>query len=310
MLAVCKYLNEKKAYKILLEFLKFMKDDVRCGLTCIKLFLHAFNHMQDASLQLRYLDSAKAHFMEGLAAMSNGQRGSYPVQSPSSSSILTEAEITRYIKTVTLQIQVTKYTHSITEQSKPAISLLSSPTKDPNNNSATNTAPISFTLFGPTNQKAALAETMLVLHNFDLAFQIMQDFRLPITTIYVSAIKKIAQKKQEAKINDLLRNIKGTITDQEWDEILLAAINVFANEQQDYKTAEKFAVKLCDDNSRITALVWCKRLKRAYLEAVKMNNVEKVELIRDEAAKMDAKTEYEMCIKWLNQFSPVSRTNL
>ena len=56
-----------------------------------------------------------------------------------------------------------------------------------------------------------------MLHNFDLAFQIIQDYRLPIKPIYINAISKILRKKQTSKVLDLFRFIKGTINDDEWD---------------------------------------------------------------------------------------------
>lgn len=51
----------------------------------------------------------------------------------------------------------------------------------------------------------------MVLHNFELGFQIIQDFRLPVKQIYINAIAQICRKKQLNKVNEMLRNIKATI---------------------------------------------------------------------------------------------------
>jgi hypothetical protein len=56
--AACKFFNERKAYKLLLDFLTFMGDNVRAGLTYIKLFLDE----TDPNLQLKYLENAKVNF--------------------------------------------------------------------------------------------------------------------------------------------------------------------------------------------------------------------------------------------------------
>ena len=52
---ICNYLHEHGATKILLDFLLFMKDDIRCGLAYIKLF-HEDN---DVANQMAYLQNAK-----------------------------------------------------------------------------------------------------------------------------------------------------------------------------------------------------------------------------------------------------------
>jgi hypothetical protein len=92
--ATCKYFNEKKAYSILLEFLVFLNDTVRAGLTYVKLFLDE----TDPNIQLKHLDQAKTYFLDSITNNSS-----------TNERVLTEAEVSRYVKNVTLQIQITKY---------------------------------------------------------------------------------------------------------------------------------------------------------------------------------------------------------
>ncbi len=89
----------------------------------------------------------------------------------------------------------------------------------------------------------------------------------------------------------------------EWDEVIKACIEVLANELGEVKTADKLITKLSDENSKIPALVSCGKLKKAYLQAAKLPDksisVSYVRLIRDQALKMDAKVEYDLCEKYL-----------
>lgn len=56
-----------------------------------------------------------------------------------------------------------------------------------------------------------IAEQILLTYNYDLAFRVMQDYRLALQNIYASAISKIAAMKQNAKVLDLLKHIKVTL---------------------------------------------------------------------------------------------------
>jgi zinc finger FYVE domain-containing protein 26 len=55
LLAACKYFNQQKAFKTLVTFQIFMKDYVRAGLTCIKIFLDTLDH----NYKLKCLEVAK-----------------------------------------------------------------------------------------------------------------------------------------------------------------------------------------------------------------------------------------------------------
>lgn len=65
---------------------------------------------------------------------------------------------------------------------------------------------------------------MLVEHNFDLGFKIVQEFHLPMARIYNNALLKLAQSKQTKYVNELLKSIKPFLNDDEWDPILSAIV--------------------------------------------------------------------------------------
>ena len=90
--AMCKFFNEKKTHKILLDFLLFVNDYVRAGLTCIKLFMEE----QDNIMQMKYLENAKTYLLDG---MTNSIE----------ETVISESEIARHIKSITLQMQINKY---------------------------------------------------------------------------------------------------------------------------------------------------------------------------------------------------------
>jgi hypothetical protein len=52
---ICQYLNDFGATRIMLEFLLFIKDDIRCGLGYIKMF----HEETEIGMQISYLQNAK-----------------------------------------------------------------------------------------------------------------------------------------------------------------------------------------------------------------------------------------------------------
>jgi len=196
----------------------------------------------------------------------------------SGENVLNEGEINRYIKSTTLQLQITKFLYQNIKGPAPNLSV-----------------------FGNAIQRSALAEQVIVLHNFDLAFQIIQEYRLPIKQIYINAVAKIVQKKQLNKVNDLLRSIQGTITEDEWDEVVLACITSLANDVNEPKTAEKWITKLTNNSNKVIAHIACGKLKAAYLLAVKCNLRSSIELIREEAKKTESLSIVDLCDRYLSE---------
>jgi len=269
-LALCKYLNNRKAYTVLLDFQRFMQDFVRAGLTCI----HLFHEYSDFNSKITYLEMSKDNLHEGLARIHQPIATAFK-----GDSLLNEGDITKYIKTVNLQLEVTKYLFSQVKNINPG---------------TTNSS-----LFANVAQKAEIAEQILVLYSFDLAVRVITDFRLPAAQIYLNAISKISRKKQPNKALDMLKSIKGTVTDAEFDEVVLASIAIFARENADIKSAEKFLPKIVMEENQINGNILCTKLKAAYLTAIKFNMVTKVKEIRDEAAKTDQKALLQIIDQWL-----------
>jgi zinc finger FYVE domain-containing protein 26 len=74
--------------------------------------------------------------------------------------------------------------------------------------------PWKHSLFGNPNdpeifrRKCEIAET-LVEKIFDLTFQIIYEFNLPVVHIYVGVVTSLAERKRGNQMTDLLRNIRG-----------------------------------------------------------------------------------------------------
>ncbi|XP_039059981.1 uncharacterized protein LOC120203906 [Hibiscus syriacus] len=76
------------------------------------------------------------------------------------------------------------------------------------------------------------AET-LVERNFDLAFLVIYEFSLPAVDIYAAVSASLAERKKGSQLTHFFRNIKGTIDDDDWDQVLRAAINMYANKHKE-----------------------------------------------------------------------------
>jgi zinc finger FYVE domain-containing protein 26 len=234
-------------------------------------------------------------------------------ESNNSTPILSYSELTRYEKTINLQIEVTKYVYSQNKEIRDSTSGMNL-----------------LTLFGSVAQKKGksrdfsfflvfslislslsslsfleLTERLILLHNFDLAFQIMQEFQLPLKPIYINCLTEMTRKKQTPKVMELLKNIQSTISDQEWDEVLLSCVEIYFNELQDEKTSEKLVERIVENKNKIRALITTGKLKAAYLQAVKLRAPELIREIQSRAKRIDARGIYDLCAKYLNSLTDV-----
>jgi zinc finger FYVE domain-containing protein 26 len=286
--ALCKYLNAKEAFNVLYRVQVFMEDHVRAGLTCVRLFIQS---TADVIEKLRLLEEAKKHFVQGLSQMQRSLQenmrstGASFVASSSfkmnrsnsgkgfTGSVLKPEEISKYIKTIDLQAEVTHA--QVTNEN----------------------------LFGPTKVKCDIVEVLLGTH-FDLAFRIANEFHLPIVKLYARQLCDLSRKKQINIINELLKNIRSTpISDDDWDTIINTIIKVFINEMDDKAGAEKFIARLKDDSRKVKACLMCQRYKAAYLIAVKDDRIQDVKLIYNVTSKLEnnknAQTIAEISYKFL-----------
>ena len=55
---------------------------------------------------------------------------------------------------------------------------------------------------------AEVAMKLVMLDSYDLAFRIMQEYRLPTVDVFQNAVRALGRAKQIGKIGDVLKNIK------------------------------------------------------------------------------------------------------
>lgn len=118
--------------------------------------------------------------------------------------------------------------------------------------------------------------------------------------IYAGVAASLAERKRGNQLTDFLRNIKGTIDDDGWDQVLGAAINVFANKHRE--RPDKLIDMLKSSHRKVLACVVCGRLKSAFQVASRSGNVADVQYVAHQALKTGALPVLDMCKQWLAQY--------
>lgn len=107
------------------------------------------------------------------------------------------------------------------------------------------------------------------------------------------------EQRKTTKVNSLLQSIQGIVSDTEWDEIILNIISVCSNTLNERTLAESYVPKIRTGTNEIQALIICRKLRVAYVKAVKLGAKNYVRLIRDEARRLGMQTEVDICEKYL-----------
>lgn len=278
---ICNYCETHRHFNHLYRFQVLKKDHVAAGLCCIQLFLNS-SHQEQA---LRHLEHGKMHFEEGLSARHKAGEAvkgiAKLVRGKSASEKLSEDELVKFSARVGIQMDVVR---SFNDADGP---------------------PWKHSLFGNPNdpetfrRRSEVAET-LVEKNFDLTFKIIYEFNLPAVHIYAGVAASLAERKRGNQLTDFLRNIKGTIDDDGWDQVLGAAINVFANKHRE--RPDKLIDMLKSSHRKVLACVVCGRLKSAFQVASRSGNVADVQYVAHQALKTGALPVLDMCKQWLAQY--------
>ncbi|KAL0323864.1 UNVERIFIED_CONTAM: hypothetical protein Scaly_2353500 [Sesamum calycinum] len=205
---------------------------------------------------LKHLEHAKMHFDEGLSArykvgestklVTKGIRGK------TASEKLTEEGLVKFSARVAIQMDVVR-SFNDADGSQWKHSLFGNP-----NDHET------------FRRRCEIAET-LAEKNFDLAFQVIYEFNLPAVDIYAGVAASLAERKKGGQLTEFFRNIKGTIDDDDWDQVLGAAINVYANKHKE--RPDRLIDMLTSSHRKVLACVVCGRLKSAFQIASRSGSV-------------------------------------
>ncbi|XP_047319786.1 uncharacterized protein LOC124923854 [Impatiens glandulifera] len=278
---ICIYCENHKHFNYLYLFQVIKKDHVAAGLCCIQLFMNS-SSLDEA---IKHLEHAKMHFDEGLSAryrvgdltrvVTKGSRGK------SASEKLTEEGLVKFSARVAIQVDVVK---SFNDMDGPQwkYSLFGNP-NDPET----------------SRRRSKIAET-LTEKFFDLAFQVIYEFSLPAVDIYAGVAASLAERKRGGQLTEFFKNIKGTIEDEDWDQVLGAAINVYANKHKE--RPDRLIDMLSSSHRKVLACVVCGRLKSAFQIASRSGSVADVQYVAHQALHANALPVLDMCKQWLAQY--------
>ncbi|XP_038897971.1 uncharacterized protein LOC120085832 isoform X2 [Benincasa hispida] len=278
---ICNFCETHKHFNYLYVFQVLKQDHVAAGLCCIQLFMNSYSPEE----AVKHLEHAKMHFDEALSARHKGGDSTKPmvkgVRVKSASEKLSEEGLVRFSARISIQVEVVK---SFNDSDGPQWK---------------------HSLFGNPNdpetfrRRCKIAET-LVEKNFDLAFQIIYQFGLPAVDIYAGVAASLAERKKGGQLTEFFRNIKGTIEDGDWDQVLGAAINVYANKHKE--RPDRLIDMLTSSHRKVLACVVCGRLKSAFQIASRSGSVADVEYVAHQALHANALPVLDMCKQWLAQY--------
>ncbi|XP_011622545.1 uncharacterized protein LOC18432072 [Amborella trichopoda] len=278
---ICNYCETHRHFNFLYKFQVLKKDHVAAGLCCVQLFMNSASQEE----ALRHLEHAKMHFVEGLSARHKAGEStkliSKGVRGKSASEKLTEEGLVKFSARVAIQMDVVR---SFNESDGP---------------------PWKHSLFGNPNdpetfrRRCEVAET-LAERNFDLACQVIYEFNLPAVHIYAGVAASLAERKKGNQLTEFFRYIKGTIEDDDWDQVLGAAINVYANRHRE--RPDRLIDMLSSSHRKVLACVVCGRLKSAFQIASRSGSVADVQYVAHQALQTNALPVLDMCKQWLAQY--------
>ncbi|KAG5045249.1 hypothetical protein JHK82_014634 [Glycine max] len=278
---ICLYCETHKHFNYLYRFQVIKNDHVAAGLCCIQLFVNSSSQEE----AIRHLEHAKMHFDEGLSARHKGGESTKVVtkglRGKSASEKLTEEGLVKFSARVSIQVEVVK-SFNDSEGPQWKHSLFGNP-NDPET----------------FRRRCKIAE-VLVEKNFDLAFQLIYEFNLPAVDIYAGVAASLAERKRGSQLTEFFRNIKGTIDDDDWDQVLGAAINVYANKHKE--RPDRLIDMLTSSHRKVLACVVCGRLKSAFQIASRSGSVADVQYVAHQALHANALPVLDMCKQWLAQY--------
>ncbi|KAL1224562.1 hypothetical protein V5N11_000893 [Cardamine amara subsp. amara] len=278
---ICAFLETNRHFNYLYKFLVLKKDYVTSGYCCIQLFMNSTTQ-EDA---VRHLENAKAHFEEALTARHRGSGSkklvTKGVRGKIAAEKLSEETLVKLSSRVKMQIDVVK-SFNDSEGAPWKHSLFGNPT-DPET----------------SRRRCEIVET-LVEKNFDLAYPVIYEFMLSAVDIYAGVAASLADRKKGSQLTELFKNIKGTIQDDDWDQVLGAAINVYANKHKE--RPDRLIDMLTSSHRKVLACVVCGRLKSAFQIASRSGSVADVQYVAHQALHANSHTVLDMCKQWLAKY--------
>uniref|UniRef100_J3L1I8 ZFYVE26-like TPR repeats domain-containing protein n=2 Tax=Oryza brachyantha TaxID=4533 RepID=J3L1I8_ORYBR len=278
---ICNYCETHRHFNYLYNFLVLKGDHVASGLCCIQLYINSMSQEE----ALKHLGHAKTHFEEALSVRDRTIEAtklvSRTARNKSASEKMTRETIMKLSTRVSYQMDVVKALNSV-DGPQWKTSLFGSPTD------------------AETLRRRCMVVETLAEKHFDLAFRLLHEFDLPAVDIYAGVAASLAERKKGGQLTEFLKNIRGTIDDDEWDQVLGAAINVYANKHKE--RPDRLIDMLLSNHRKVLACVVCGRLKSAFQIASRSGSVADVQYVAHQALHANALPVLDMCKQWLAQY--------
>uniref|UniRef100_UPI00358E2D5C zinc finger FYVE domain-containing protein 26 n=1 Tax=Myxine glutinosa TaxID=7769 RepID=UPI00358E2D5C len=304
LVASCKHLNRRGLHHSLLHLQRFMKDDIRAAMTCIRFFRRGAISYADLFRRLPHLEEAKTHLKAALSepqawpstVFGQHHKAVHGVTQNANAPFLLKispTDLTKNISTIDLQVEVTKFLKQYETLSE-----------------SSSMAP--HTLFGNNNVKCDVACKVIlsgvnVEEGFGIAFRILQEFELPALAVYVRVARQLVERAQGSELQRLLRCVaeSGMAGPGDLDTVVLSAVRtavVASPATLEVKELDSLIAKMKNDNDKVKAYMVSGRLRSAYLVAVKLQlseSVPFVEIIMAQAQRLGQQNMTSMCKRWL-----------
>ncbi|EEC70995.1 hypothetical protein OsI_02662 [Oryza sativa Indica Group] len=255
---ICNYCETHRHFNYLYNFLVLKGDHVASGLCCIQLYVNSMSQEE----ALKHLGHAKSHFEEALSVRDRTTEATKLVprtaRNKSASEKMTREMIMKFSTRVSYQMDVVKALNSV-DGPQWKTSLFGNPTD------------------AETLRRRCMVVETLAEKHFDLAFRMLHEFDLPAVDIYAGVAASLAERKKGGQLTEFLKNIRGTIDDDEWDQVLGAAINVYANKHKE--RPDRLIDMLLSNHRKVLACVVCGRLKSAFQIASRSGSVADVQYV-------------------------------
>ncbi|KAK6140827.1 hypothetical protein DH2020_025434 [Rehmannia glutinosa] len=303
---ICVYCETHKHFNYLYKFQVIKKDHVAAGLCCIQLFMNSASQEE----AIKHLEHAKMHFDEGLSArykvgdstklVTKGIRGK------TASEKLTEEGLVKFSARVAIQFPATGHGGPAAGNLANSMVRRVSPVEAPAvRDHIGNTLFLAIRVTLRHSGEDVKLQKLLG-KNFDLAFQVIYQFNLPAVDIYAGVAASLAERKKGGQLTEFFRNIKGTIDDDDWDQVLGAAINVYANKHKE--RPDRLIDMLTSSHSlgwilqESTSMCCLRSSKSAFQIASRSGSVADVQYVAHQALHANALPVLDMCKQWLAQY--------
>ena len=277
LMATCRYLSKENMIRTLYDVQVFMKDDYRAGITSVG-FARAAGLLVEQ--RLSYLQQGLGHFEEARRTVDHACAGSPAPK-----------DLRRYIKSVELQTGAVSF---LNEQF-----LVS---EDPAQRSRLEQA-LTLSVFGGYAEKLDLCVELIDSADsftapFALVTDMVQFFELSFVAVFAKVAPKVALKNDPALADEFLGFIGDLVADEEWDSVVRSLVDTYF-ELDETRQADKMVQRMRNPKAKIDAQIACRKLKAAYLVAVRAKLIDEIRRIYQLALESENRGVVGICEKFL-----------